>query len=102
MIDRVKFAACISKIKEVEDYHTALNNFFDKHGVDGSLYTPDNNTLVISLLSEMMGDTQDLIGTFCYALNFGKDKDAKEFTLEDGTKVNISSTDKLYDVLMAE
>jgi hypothetical protein len=101
MIDKETFVDIINRIQDVEKYHTNLNQFFQQNGISGTLYSPDCTAETLKLLAILMHDDMvtDILGRFCYELDFGK-KWKKGCVLDrNGNDIELSSAEKVYDYL---
>ena len=95
-------------LKKVEDIWNLENNIDDLLTDYGRKYDEDIQILgistslmsdVIVLLAEIMQDEGQDIDFFCYELNFGKDWEPGTIVDKDGTDVDFSTAEKLYDYL---
>lgn len=99
MITREEFTTVIENMKTCDGYQDELNKFYRKHGVDGYLYQPDCLEDVAFLLKKLFRDEDDLVALFCFETEYGKLHKGIAKT-EDGETVDLSSIDKLYDLLI--
>ena len=66
------FCEIIENLQTVDDYHKGLNGYFEKSGVQGFLYSPDATASVAQLLKAMFEDDDNIIGTFCFDMDYGR------------------------------
>lgn len=112
MISKEKFIEYINFIKNLEDKETklskSLEDIFGRENVGELFIYNDIQPKIIEMLCDLMeieynADPHigDDIQYFIYELNYGEDKYAKEAIInEDGSKVDLSSAEKLYDYLL--
>lgn len=106
-ISKEDFVNALNKVRDDSDNGDNIYKALHDLGVDVN----DNRTgladtyleLLARLISEehylkVLGD----IEFFCYELDFGRDWTTDSLTYEDGTSIDISSADKLYDFLYSE
>lgn len=101
-VSKEVFLEIIESMKNVDDYHKGLNNFFEKSGVQGFLYSPDNTQATMSTLKAMFNDDEDIIGTFCCEMDYGKSYKVGYLKDEDGSEIDFSTAEKLYDYLVSK
>ena len=104
-----KFVAALNELEAAESLQrkvaTAVrqfnnvvhNDYPEQYGLVIS-----HNFLVIDLLAEIMGDSFGDIEYFCQELEFGKKYSPGVVTEADGTEIDISTAEKLYDYLNKE
>lgn len=111
ILSKEEFCKYIDIIKKMSDKEEALTQAFRDldESADVSLvglYTPErraildilNKVMAVPTTKEWYGD----IDYFCYELNFGKDYKEGYVTDTDGTNIDLSTSDKLYDYLVAD
>lgn len=102
IVTKTVFCEIIENMKVVDDYHKGLNAFFEKSGVQGFLYSPDTTASVAQLLKAMFKDTDDIIGTFCFDMDYGRAYKSGYLKDEGGNVIDFSTPEKLYDYLMGD
>lgn len=93
ILERVQDASeTEDKIQNILDNSKSLtmNDFADFRGI-----IAPNDDIIISLLDNMF-DT-DMISYWCWELEFGKRYKKGSITYADGTNIDISTAEKLYD-----
>jgi hypothetical protein len=106
-ISKEDFVKALNRVRDDWDngcnIHKALHNL----GVDVN----DNRVGLIDtyleLLARLVSEEHYLnvlgdIEFFCYELDFGRNWTTDSLTYKDGTSIDISSADKLYDFLYSE
>lgn len=101
VVSKKVFVEIIENLTAVDDYHKGLNNFFEKSGVQGFLYSPDATVSVCQLLKAMFNDPDDVIGTFCFSMDYGRSYKAGYLKDESGKEIDFSTAEKLYDYLVS-
>lgn len=108
MISKEKFCEILKKLEEAEQqdnkFSLSISEFFDCTALR---YVPTDSytRIILDLLNEMFNlESYEYIGTdleyFIYELDWGKRWHSGIITEKDGTDIDISSADKLYDYLM--
>lgn len=106
MISKEIFVRTIYQLKEARDLQNNINDninkceYIEKDFLFGESYIVAHENLVIMLLKEIMNDQWDDIGYFIYELDFGRDYKEGMITEEDGTIIDFSTAEKLYDYLI--
>lgn len=102
MITKEVFCKAVRDAENVWRYCDDLNALFDKYNADGNIFQPDCVGTVISLLHYTFEekDHDEWIEYFCYELDFGKEWREGLITENDGTDINLSTPENLYDYLM--
>lgn len=77
-----------------ESYDYIHNDFMDGWG-----FLICNEDIVVSLLEKIMNDDVGDVSYFIYELNYGRDYKDGMITEADGTIVDFSTAEKLYDYL---
>lgn len=100
IVTKEVFCEIIGTLIEVDDYHKGLNAFFEKSKVHGFLFSPDASVQTVQLLKAMFVDKDELIDKFCFEMDYGRSYKPGTVKNEDGTDLDFSSPDKLYDILV--
>lgn len=103
MITREFFAEIMEELQKAYDYQEGLNQYFEKHQVDGYLFQPDCMCAAIKLLHYLFGerDRDEWISYFCFELHFGRKYKEGSVTDENGNVISLATIDDLYDLLTA-
>lgn len=84
----------------ITDYQMDRNKLYRKYGVDGFLIEPDAVDTVIILLQLFFKDSDpSAIKVFCLDQNFGRGKDNRVYTDDEGIKHEIVTPEDLYNYL---
>ena len=106
ILSKKEFVQIINQLKEVNDFVEETNNkarklndaiisdFFNV----GSL-SISHEMIVLHLLEKMFNDS-DIISYWLYELDYGKKYKEGDITEKDGTIIDISTPEKLYDFLI--
>ena len=97
-MDKEKFVKIIESIKKVNKFQDELYDLHYKYGLNA----PDINTLQDELIDvlQMYFDNGGDIEYFIYDMEFGKKYEPGMVTEADGTEIDYSTPEKLYDYLM--
>lgn len=110
MLSKEKFVSYINKIKDTFRKDDELSNAIEEACNNScrviGLYSSECN-IMVELLSLAMGlecHTQDdnVLEYFIYDLDFGKEYEKGCYTEADGTPIDISTTEKLYEYILEE
>lgn len=108
MISKEEFIEIINRLKEVSDFVdevndkaknlkiVAINDFFNAMSL-----TISHEDIVVKLLEKIFKDSITL-SWWIYDLDFGRLYTERCFTEEDGTPIDVSTAEKLYDYLISE
>lgn len=103
VISKDEFISIIDDIKNIDEYHSALNKVFRKHNVDGYIFQPDGTASIVKLLHFIFGDkdNENYISKFVFDYNFGKTFNADKDTITNssGNLIDLSNAEKLYEIL---
>ena len=94
-ISKDMFVKCVSSLQSVADFQEGvldLVNKYDPYADMGIFAYPSCEDQLLKLLQEVMDD-EDLIGYFCYSLNFGRDWE------EGDTEIPLATVDDLWETL---
>lgn len=102
MISRQLFVEAINGIMTLKDYQSEKMKLWKKYGVDGYLIEPSCEAIMIRLIKDLFGKSEELeaIEAFCYKNNFGRGKNNQEYIDTYGQRHIISSADELYVYLL--
>ena len=105
MITKMKFVDIINKLKEVNDFvnetndsarklsDAVMSDFFNAQSLSIS-----HENIVIELLTDMF-NAGDIISWWIYDLEYGTKYKDGCITEKDGTIIDVSTAEKLYDYL---
>ena len=105
MITKMQFVDIINKLKEVNDFvnetndrarklsDAVMSDFFNAQSLSIS-----HENIVIELLEDMF-NAGDIISWWIYDLEYGTKYKDGCITEEDGTIIDVSTAEKLYDYL---
>ena len=103
LISKKNFCKVINELKNVSDLNNKMFDIWRNSPLfDNPPEVVDYADNVIDLLSIIFGDLGETIPYFCYDLNFGEDYEEGCITEVDGTIIDISTPEKLYDYLLLE
>ncbi len=101
-----KFIGIITQLKAAEELQHKVavavrqyNNLIHCDYPDPYGLVVSHGFLVTDLLSEIMNDDDRYIELFCYELDFGRKYYSGCITEDDGTEIDISDAEKLWDYL---
>ena len=104
-----KFVKILAELEAGEDLQRKVANAVRQYNSLIKCDYPEPFGLVIShsfavidLLAEIMSDDAGDIEYFCYDLEFGRKYTQGCITEPDGTEIDFSSSEKLYDYLTRE
>ena len=103
-LTKKQFVNYIKRIKKTLDREQEFSAVVEKLCNDSCFITGmfcEEIETIISLLKAAMGmfDENDVIEYFIYELDFGKEYSVGCYEEEDGTPIDISSAEALYDYL---
>lgn len=102
IIKKESFEEAIADIQKAIRYREAKNKFFMQNGVDGYVYEPECCATAVRLLHLIFEDhdVENLIARYCFAGNFGRNKNECTFYDEEGKPHEITNSGELYDYLL--
>lgn len=109
-LTKEQFVECVDRIKKTRDKDDMLSEAIEKACNNDcyviGLYGTEYSTMV-DLLSYAMGlevgtYSGNMLEYFIYDLNFGKEYKEGCVTEIDGSPIDISTTEKLYDYIASE
>ena len=107
MITKKQFVKIINKLKKVNDFVNKTNDearelddaiisdFFNAQSLSIS-----HENIVVELLENMFNDAGDVISWWIYDLEYGTKYKDGCITEQDGTIIDVSTAEKLYDYLI--
>lgn len=111
MISKEQFVAILRTLKETDEKEQKLNESMNSMCPEFYTYfypTWRYKSIIIDLLNQEfyskmeLGDDFSDIVYFVYDLNYGKNWNENSLTENDGTPIDISTAEKLYDYLIKE
>lgn len=106
IVSKQEFVEIINQLKEVDDFVKETNNKSRKlkdaitsDFFNASILSISHETSVIQLLEKMFNDI-DMISYWIYELDYGRKYKDGMITENDGTIIDISTAEKLYDFLV--
>lgn len=95
-----EFCKKLNELKQMQDkiekVHLAMQELSPNFG---GFCVEGYSDLVISLLSEVVGDKDDWIGYFVYELDFGKKATTGGVEDQNGKKWKLDTSEKLYELI---
>ena len=102
-ISKERFVKIINQIKEQHDFEHELWALGRKYNQDSDwIINSPLEDVLIELLQEFMGDSLADTTYFIYELDFGRDYEPGYVTEPDGTVLDFSCPESLYDYLAAK
>ena len=106
IINKEKFVEIMNRLKNYNDLQENINELFkgyiDNRENDfcnaGSICI-GHESVVVSILEDMF--ETDLIGWWIYELDYGKEYSPGDLLI-DGKEIDVSTADKLYDVMIED
>lgn len=112
MISKEKFIEYMDAIKKTQEKDDKINDFLDEVspelGGGGAFILLEAQITMIKMLCDLMeidygyGDYANDIGYFIYDLEWGTKWNPGCFTEANGTPIDISTVEKLYDYIKKE
>lgn len=107
ILTKEEFIQTIDKIQEALDFEQKVNELYWNAGYQSpeypDLYSPLIKTLDRMFYADSERDVKNFISDidyFCIELDFGRKYTPGCITYADGTEIDMSTADKLYDYLM--
>lgn len=103
MLSKEVFIECLNFMKERDDAMTELNKVFTEEFEDSVFYPYFKyDAMMMKVLANAMHDENDWISYFICEGDYGKDLKFDSVSEEDGTPIDITTPEKLYDFLIKE
>ncbi len=109
ILTKEEFIQTIDNIQEAMDFEQKVNELYCNAGYQSpeypDLYSPLIRTLDRMFYSDSEREAKNFISDidyFCIELDFGRKYTPGCITYADGTEIDMSAADKLYDYLMEE
>ena len=107
MITKQEFVDIIDKLKEVNDFVNEtndkarkLNDAIISDFFNASSLSISHENIVVELLENMFND-KDILSWWLYDLDYGRKYKDGYITETDGTEIDLSTPEKLYDYLIS-
>ena len=103
MLSKEVFVECINFMKDRSDAADKVNKVFTD-GFEDSVFYPylRYETMMEKVLKDAMCDENDWISWFLYEMDYGRDVKLDSAAEEDGTPIDLTTPEKLYDFLIKE
>ncbi len=102
-ISKETFINTINFLKERNDKIEEINNLFTEEFEDSVFYPYFKyERTVVNLLTEVMRDEGEWIEYYLYECNYGEDIEPDSVQEADGTPIDITTPEKLYNFLIKE
>lgn len=107
MITKQEFVDIINKLKEVNDFVNEtndkarkLNDAIISDFFNASSLSISHENIVVDLLENMFND-KDILSWWLYDLDYGRKYKGGYIIEADGTEIDLSTPEKLYDYLIS-
>lgn len=103
VISKELFTEYLGHVQETQDFQIKLNSVNQILPGEEDYY-PDCTNTVLNLLHILWGsaDKEELISYFVYQTDFGRKTSCVMFQDEAGNSIDLSSSEKLFDVLLTK
>ena len=108
MITKSKFISILKQLQQATELQNSVDKLIrDNENITGGLDSGiivSHETLVIDLLDYIFNQREEesWISYFIYEGEYGKRLESNSVTEEDGTPIDITTAEKLYDFLIDE
>ena len=102
MLSKELFVKTINELKDFDEVSNKVSNYLKKYFLDFNITPLFFEELIVELLENSMNDKYEWISYYIYELDYGKSFKMGYVTEEDGTEIDISTPEKLYDFLIKE
>lgn len=109
MMTKEKFVSILNQLEAGENLQQTVasavrryNNFIHSDYPEPFGMVILHDYLVMDLLEEIMDDRLGDISYFCIEMEFGKNYSPGSIVNKDGTEIDLSTADKLYDYLVEQ
>ena len=106
MLTKQEFVDIIDKLKEVNDFVNEtndkarnLNDAIISDFFNASSLSISHENIVVKLLENMFND-EDILSWWLYELDYGRKFKIGYITEPDGTEIDLTTPEKLYDYLI--
>lgn len=104
ILSKEEFVVILENLRKTDIFYDKINDMLRTCGSDGYIFLPTNIDEVVFLLDKIFKQDkfESWISYFIYELGFGEKYKEGCATEKDGTIIDISSTEKLYDFMVKE
>lgn len=103
MLSKEVFVKCLNFMKEREAAMDQINKVFTEEFEDSVFYPYFRyDAMLMKVLADAMNDEGDWISYFICEGHYGKDLKPDSVSEADGTPIDITTPEKLYDFLVKE
>lgn len=107
IISKEKFVEIMNRLKNYNDLQNQIDDLFknnienrERDFMNAGSICIGHESVVVNLLEKIF--ETDLIGWWIYDLDYGKRYKAGCLTMYDNKEIDVSTTEKLYDVLVKD
>jgi hypothetical protein len=107
MISKSKFVYIINRLKDYDTMQKEIQNIMNSHvEARESDFTNaggiciGHESVVVDLLKEIFKDESDIISWWLWELDYGREYSQGCISESDGTDIDLSTPEKLYDYLV--
>lgn len=105
-MSKEEFCEIINRLHEATEIQESVHNIFmhssdniKNNFMNAAALQINHEDIVVKLLEEIMNDEYNFIQYFIYELDYGKRWTKESIVKADGTTIDISTPEKLYDYL---
>lgn len=105
MITETTFCNTLETLKKYYDIQSEISRLLRDDDIEGCGFIPfssEYETIIINLLEESMNDKTHMISYWAFDCDYGREIEEDSVTDKDGNNIDISTTEKLYDLLAEE
>ena len=103
MLSKKMFVRTINFLEERDKQMDKINELFTKEFEDSIFYPYfKHEKMIVDILMEVMDDQGEWIEYYLYENDYGHDLKPDSVQEADGTPINITTPEKLYDFLVKE
>lgn len=103
MLSKEMFVKCINFMKERDDAINKINEIVTEEFEDSIFYPYFKyENMLYQVLKDVMHDENDWIEYFLYEGDYGRRLKPNSVSEADGTPIDITTPEKLYDFLVSE
>ena len=104
ILSKEEFIDIMENLRKADTFYAKINDVLRTYGADGYIFPPPNIDDVVFLLDKIFkqGTYESWISYFVFELEFGERYEDGCATEADGTNIDLSSAEKLYDLLVKE
>ena len=102
MLSKELFVKVINGLEKFEKTALKINESLKDYFMDFNIIPSYFEQLILELLEAGMNDKYEWISYYLYELDYGHNFKMGDVTEEDGTNIDISTPEKLYDFIVEE